>query len=214
MKYGTNLFIGYSIIMNEKFFDLKKDKQDRMINAGLRIFALNGYHHASTDEIVQTAQVSKGLLFHYFGSKAEFYGFLYNYTSRFVILGLKSSIRNNDIDFFDLQSQILDVETDLMATYPFTFLFFESVKLEEEPEAIASLEELDVTVPDAYGELEEKSRWQQYTRIDSIEHVSEIIHYIKMGLMRELLDDPSTPLSLYRNHAQEYLNTLQSLCRP
>ena len=38
--------------MNEKFYDLKKEKQDRMINAGLRIFALNGYHHASTDEIV------------------------------------------------------------------------------------------------------------------------------------------------------------------
>ena len=37
--------------MNEKFFDLNREKQDRMINAALRIFAQNGYRHASTDVI-------------------------------------------------------------------------------------------------------------------------------------------------------------------
>ena len=50
--------------MNEKFFDLKKEKQDRMINAALKVFALNGYRHASTDDIVREAAISKGLLFH------------------------------------------------------------------------------------------------------------------------------------------------------
>lgn len=199
--------------MNEKFFDLKKDKQDRMINAGLHIFALNGYHHASTDEIVQEAQISKGLLFHYFGSKAGFYGFLYNYTSRFVILELRGSIKKADIDFFDLQEQILAVETDLMSTYPFIFLFFESVKLEDEPEALESLEELDVTVPEIYEELQNQSLFHHYSRIDSRERFCEIIHYIKMGLMRELLNDPSMPLSMYRRHAEAYLTTLRNLCR-
>ena len=37
--------------MNAKFFDLKKEKQDRMINAALKIFALRGYRHASTDVV-------------------------------------------------------------------------------------------------------------------------------------------------------------------
>ena len=41
--------------MNDKFFDLKKDKQDRIINAALQVFALNGYRHASTDDIVKLA---------------------------------------------------------------------------------------------------------------------------------------------------------------
>ena len=63
--------------MNPKFFDLKKDKQDRMINAALKVFALNGYKHASTDDIVKEAGISKGLLFHYFGSKAGVYEFIY-----------------------------------------------------------------------------------------------------------------------------------------
>ena len=52
--------------MNEKFFDLKKEKsRNRMINAALKIFAKNGYRHASTDDMVAEAGISKGLLFHY-----------------------------------------------------------------------------------------------------------------------------------------------------
>ena len=47
--------------MNEKFFDLKKEKQDRMINAALKVFALHGYRHACTDDIVKEAAISKGL---------------------------------------------------------------------------------------------------------------------------------------------------------
>lgn len=34
--------------MNERFFELKKDRQDRIINGAMRIFAQNGYRHAST----------------------------------------------------------------------------------------------------------------------------------------------------------------------
>ena len=46
--------------MNEKFFDLKREKQDRMINAGLKVFAKYGYRHATTDDIVKEAGISKG----------------------------------------------------------------------------------------------------------------------------------------------------------
>ena len=45
--------------MNDKFFDLKQEKQDRMINASLKIFSRGGYRHASTDEIVKEAGISK-----------------------------------------------------------------------------------------------------------------------------------------------------------
>ena len=41
--------------MNEKFFELKKEKQDRMINGAMKVFARNGYKRASTDEMVKEA---------------------------------------------------------------------------------------------------------------------------------------------------------------
>ena len=49
--------------MNEKFFDLAREKQDRMINGAIEVFAKNGYKHASTDDMVKTVGVSKGLWF-------------------------------------------------------------------------------------------------------------------------------------------------------
>ena len=49
--------------MNSKFFDIKKEKQDRIINAALKIFAMQGYRHGSTDDIVKEAAISKGLLY-------------------------------------------------------------------------------------------------------------------------------------------------------
>ena len=78
--------------MNEKFFDLKKEKQDRMMNAVLKVFAMQGYRHASTDDIVREAAISKGLLFHYFESKLGAYQFVYDYSVRYMSMELKVSV--------------------------------------------------------------------------------------------------------------------------
>ena len=85
--------------MNEKFFDLKKEKQDRMINASLKVFAMNGYAHASTDDIVREAGISKGLLFHYFVSKLGLYSFIYDYSIRYVILELTTGVDKEETDY-------------------------------------------------------------------------------------------------------------------
>ena len=45
--------------MNDKFWDLNKSKQDNMIGSAVKVFALNGFGHASTDEIVAEASVSR-----------------------------------------------------------------------------------------------------------------------------------------------------------
>ena len=44
--------------MNEKFFDLAREKQDRMINGAVEVFAKNGYKHARTDDMVKAVGVS------------------------------------------------------------------------------------------------------------------------------------------------------------
>ena len=53
--------------------DLKGD----IIRAGFKAFAKADYQHVSTNQIVEDARVSKGLLFHYFKSKPQLYLALY-----------------------------------------------------------------------------------------------------------------------------------------
>ena len=91
--------------MNARFFDLKKEKQDRIINAALKVFALHGYRHASTDDIVREASISKGLLFHYFESKLGVYAFVYEYSVRYMILEIKACVDRNERDLFELMKQ-------------------------------------------------------------------------------------------------------------
>ena len=109
--------------MNDKFFDLKKEKQDRMINAALKVFALKGYEHASTDDIVKEASISKGLLFHYFISKLGLYTFIYDYSVKYVMLELSTGVDKNETDYFNLCKQVKQAQVQVMNTYPYMVHF-------------------------------------------------------------------------------------------
>lgn len=126
--------------MNAKFFDLKQDKQDRMVNAALKIFALNGYKHASTDDIVREAHISKGLLFHYFDSKVGVYSFIYDYTVRFYSLELSSAIDPSETSYFEILRQIQAAKMQTMKSYPYMYMFLNSCASETITEAILSIE--------------------------------------------------------------------------
>ena len=72
------------IIMNDKFYSLPKEKQDRIINAGFRVFSRNSYKKSPVQEIAQEAGISKSLLFFYFRNKKELYLFLWKKVEELV----------------------------------------------------------------------------------------------------------------------------------
>ena len=63
--------------MNEKFFHLPEEKQQRILNAGFRVFSQNSYKRSPMSEIAAEAGISKSLLFFYFRNKKELYLFLW-----------------------------------------------------------------------------------------------------------------------------------------
>jgi AcrR family transcriptional regulator len=91
---------GGGYVLNEKFFELSKEKQDRILNAALKFFAANGYHLALTDEIARTAGISKGLLFHYFKNKQELLQYSYEYSVRFLREKMREKNVQAEKDFF------------------------------------------------------------------------------------------------------------------
>lgn len=127
--------------MNDKFFDLKKEKQDRMINAALKIFSIRGYQYASTDDIVKEAGISKGLLFHYFGSKLGLYGFIYDYSVRFMTMELKAAVDAEETNFFALHRQIQAGRLQVLKNYPCMQLFLDRCDEETAGEALSAVEE-------------------------------------------------------------------------
>ena len=125
--------------MNDKFFDLKKEKQDRIINAALKLFALYGYKRASTDDIVAEAKISKGLLFHYFGSKLKLYSFIYEYSARYMAMEYERNVGLEEDDFFEIQRHLEFAKWQVMKNYPYMLFFLNNAFLEEDQEAVAEV---------------------------------------------------------------------------
>ncbi len=60
-------------MVQASFLKLPEQRKAAILQSGTTEFAAKSYSDASTDEITKSCGISKGLLFHYFGSKRDFY---------------------------------------------------------------------------------------------------------------------------------------------
>lgn len=171
--------------MNEKFFDLKKEKQDRMINAALKIFGMRGYQFASTDDIVKEAGISKGLLFHYFGSKLGLYSFVYDYSVRFMSLELKAAVDDKETNFFTLQKQIEAGKLQVLKNYPCMQLFLEKCNTENTKEALLAIEEKKNEFTGLYESFDARADLDRLSADTDPEKLRNILRYTLKNLMEE-----------------------------
>ena len=196
--------------MNSKFFDVKKDKQDAIINAALKTFALKGYKDASTDVIVKEAGISKGLLFHYFTSKQGLYDFICDYSTKYMILEVTRAVKKSEKDLFSLMSQIGQGRVRVMRNYPFMNRFLRSLKLEDDPEALeaigSSITELDRTYANIYDQIDSRSLVQP----GQLSKIIDIIDWVSNGFLEQYfkVDDPD-PDALYESFS-DYLTLLRT----
>lgn len=171
--------------MNSKFFDLKQEKQDRMINAALKIFAENGYGHASTDDIVKEARISKGLLFHYFESKIGVYSFVYDYCTKVMALELSSAVDPSEESYFVLRKQMEAANMQALKTYPHLLLFLDSCKHEMVPEAAMAIEESRSNYEAAIETILSKADMAPIKAATNSKEILKMLDFTLFGLMRE-----------------------------
>jgi len=201
--------------MNEKFFDLKKEKQDRMINASLKVFAMNGYAHASTDDIVREA--GHRLLhyamsmFHYFVSKLGLYSFIYDYSIRYVILELTTGVDKEETDYFRLVEQIKEAELQVMRNYPCMMLFLNNSRLENVSEVLVETEDKRNILGEKYAQILSQARGEELDERLSREQLSEMIRFTTEGLMRRHFYEGSFQPELYHQELKQYLGTMRLL---
>lgn len=197
--------------MNAKFFDVNKEKQDNIINASLKLFANKGYKDASTDVIVKAAGISKGLLFHYFGSKKGLYSFICDYSAKYMTLELTRTVKGNEKDFFNIMSQIELGKTRVARNYPYMYSFLRSLKYEKDEEAIeaigSSIEYLDTTYENIYSQISNK----RFINPEESSKVIKIIQWMYDGFLKEKQceSDSSVPDEINEEFS-EYLSLLRS----
>jgi len=106
----------------EKFLAQPEEKQERIIKAAMKEF-LSGYKSASTDNIVKEAGISKGLLFHYFGTKERLYNFLIDHSIGIMQREYLDLINILQPDILETIWQLSLLKQDLSTQYPAIFDF-------------------------------------------------------------------------------------------
>lgn len=197
--------------MNGKFFDLKKEKQDRMINAALKVFALQGYRHASTDDIVREAAISKGLLFHYFGSKLGVYRFIYDYSVRYMTLELKSTVSPTETDLFEIIKQTECARMHAMCGYPYMQQFLNRSMSENVSEALLAVEEKRTALETVYGAIDAQIDYRALNAGVDGEKLRKMLDFTIKGLMTERFQDASFQPEMLYEEICGYLDMMKRL---
>ena len=197
--------------MNSKFFDLKKEKQDRMINAALKVFAIQGYRHGSTDDIVREAAVSKGLLFHYFGSKVGVYQFIYDYSVRYMTLELRSTVDSKESDLFMVIRQVERARMHAMRGYPYMQQFLNRSMSEDCYEALLAVEEKKNVLEEAGAAINAQIDYTALPAGIDGEKLRRMLDFTIKGLMAERFQDASFQPEMLYEEICGYLDMVRKI---
>lgn len=103
---------------------VEDEKRKRIIVASIQEF-MKGYRNARTDKIVNSAGISKGLLFHYFGTKKDLFIFLFQYAVD-IIGGEYKTARFESRDFLDNIWRLSLLARKLISKHPLVYGFLAS----------------------------------------------------------------------------------------
>ncbi|MDR0347167.1 MAG: TetR/AcrR family transcriptional regulator [Coriobacteriales bacterium] len=199
------------------FHSIDPDKQQRILRAALEEFAGNDYASASTNAIVKRAQISKGLLFHYFNDKLGLYLYLLNYVAEQLYSDVMGSIDLANDDIFDIMQKTIEAKLGVANRYVFeTRLYLRAMTGDIPPRA---KEVLGQSVDQAYEALAMMTALlnEDYLRagLDK-EKVVQSINWVCEGITNHLLATvgPETSPEAYdymMSYTSEYFAFLRTV---
>lgn len=171
--------------MNDKFYEIKNEKQERILNAAIKIFALNGYRKASTDVIVKEAGISKGLLFHYFSNKLSLYEYIIDYSVKYMNFEFTSSVNKYEKDFFELQMMMEQAKIRVMKIYPYMQQFLASLKYETDPAAKEVIGENAYALESMLNVIYKQADTSKFQDYVVVPKVVDMIRWMSDSFLRE-----------------------------
>jgi len=171
--------------MIDKFHSIPAEKQERILNAAMKAFSLNGYKLANTNDIAASAGISKGLLFYYFGSKRGLYVYLYTYSIQLVTKRTRILEVASETDFFELIIHAMESKTEIMFEYPYLFSFMLKAYYEQDLEVAGDIADMTVQSSDSSIDIIMRYADRSKFRDDvSLEKAYRIVRWCSEGFMK------------------------------
>lgn len=106
-------------IIEDLLINLDKEKRDNIINSAMKEFSKNTFQKASTNIIVEEAGISKGLLFHYFGTKDKLYKYLEYFSIKVITEKIINELDWDQADIFLRLKEISIIKLKVLQQYPY-----------------------------------------------------------------------------------------------
>lgn len=165
----------------ENFETLEQEKKQRILNAALEEFTKNGYKKASTIEIAKNASISKGALFHYFGTKEALFHYLISYAVQNLEEEVLAKSPVGEMNLIEHYQFVTQVKYDMYKESPYLFDFLYRCLQDDEVRG-RYFEEISGVV-DRYKQLMQQSL--QYTHFKEgidLEQAVKLSTYLFEGL--------------------------------
>lgn len=175
--------------INQAFAKLDTKRQQSILGAAYREFAEKGYERASTNRMVEAADIGKGMLFYYFGSKEALYLHLIEEGIRFMLRTYVERLPEEETDYVEKMVKAGQVKQAVYAAHPEILNFMGKVYLE-------GVEMVPAELRQRMEEAREKGRRKLHANIDTRlfredlppERVMELIRWSLEGYEAALVE--------------------------
>ncbi len=202
-------------VQEHKIMSTDPEKRARILRAAMEEF-LKGYGKANTDVIVEKAGISKGLLFHYFGSKKGLFLFLMQYAIDVVSAEYEKAVAWNK-DFIETIWDISMIAVDLLTVMPLVLRFMGGgvfVIQEEFPEEAGLFgNPLDRLFKSARGQMDRSL----FRKDIDVEKASDLIMWTIYGYNNRIAgydwrqDGWDSQIEQIKKELRDYLDMLRKL---
>lgn len=202
----------------EKFENLSDVKKEAIINAAMNEFATKGYEKASTNEITKAANISKGLLFHYFKNKKLLYLYLFDFAVEYLTNEFFNTVELVDPDFLNRFEQAMNFKMAMIHQYPSMFKFIEVAYADEASEVYQEI----LAKHEKYMELAlpifqniDTTLFRNQNDIDKqIEMIYWSIEGVSLKLAKKIKDTTKPFEEFYKDmayEAREYMSLIRKI---
>ncbi|OPJ59589.1 TetR/AcrR family transcriptional regulator [Clostridium oryzae] len=197
--------------MNESFYSLTEEKQNRIINSAMKIFSQSPYRKASTDDIAAMAGISKGSLFYHFKNKKELYCYLYEYSCKKIYAEIDKNHALEETDFFQRNIKIVQARVAVMIEYPFIFDFALRAYYETDNQIIEAIKFINQGIlKDAYVKLNKNIDISKFKNRQDINRAIKMLVWIGEGLIKEKRCQGKIAAKELESEVYEYINILKT----
>lgn len=200
--------------MEEKFLELPKDKQLKIINAGMEYFGKYGYKNARTDDIAAKAGISKGLLFYYFKNKKSFFIYLYHFCEEILVEYIQVQNLEEITDFFDIMDYGAARKLEIMIQYPYMMNFIMKAFYSQKEDVSGDMNYLiQQTLSQTFDNYFQNIDMSKFREDIDLKQVYKMIIWMMEGYLVEMLrNGQSLDVDEMMNEFEKWKVMLKRMC--